>query len=164
MGNLLQFHPDDPRRVVHCNCKRHASWMYTHATLPSRFSTQLASMRADGLRNRSAELLVSDGANRGDEARLRVGLEGSLSHQYLSRQCVDAVEPIAQLLERLGVRGGASGQTACEAHGLLCPPPRWLKGNLSQLTQAQFERRSGIPVFEPDSFLAEILPNPNLAE
>jgi len=51
-GNLLHFHPDRPSWVVHCNCKPHASWLYTHAARPARFSELLASMararEADG--------------------------------------------------------------------------------------------------------------------
>ena len=38
--------------MVHCNCKPHASWLYTHAARPVRFSELLASMararEADG--------------------------------------------------------------------------------------------------------------------
>eukprot|EP00928_Gymnodinium_smaydae_P076573 TRINITY_DN59617_c0_g1_i1.p1 TRINITY_DN59617_c0_g1~~TRINITY_DN59617_c0_g1_i1.p1 ORF type:complete len:694 (-),score=73.16 TRINITY_DN59617_c0_g1_i1:88-2169(-) len=33
VGNLLQFHPDDSSKIVHCNCKPDARW-YTHFSSP----------------------------------------------------------------------------------------------------------------------------------
>eukprot|EP00316_Scyphosphaera_apsteinii_P000538 CAMPEP_0119337810 /NCGR_PEP_ID=MMETSP1333-20130426/94756_1 /TAXON_ID=418940 /ORGANISM="Scyphosphaera apsteinii, Strain RCC1455" /LENGTH=911 /DNA_ID=CAMNT_0007348943 /DNA_START=93 /DNA_END=2828 /DNA_ORIENTATION=- len=44
VGNLLQYHPDDPGWLVHCNCKPQASWLYTHVALPLRFEDVLKNM------------------------------------------------------------------------------------------------------------------------
>jgi len=43
-GNLLQFHPDNPSWIVHCNCKPQAAWLYTHVALPQRFSEHVGRM------------------------------------------------------------------------------------------------------------------------
>merc|ERR1719382_308899 len=58
VGNLLQFHPDNPRWIVHCNCKPQASWQYTHAALPIRFSELLGNLTRSREPGKNAYQLV----------------------------------------------------------------------------------------------------------
>jgi len=53
VGNLMQFHPDNPKWIVHCNCKPHASWLYTHVSTPQKYVALAKSLSSshDGYRN-----------------------------------------------------------------------------------------------------------------
>ena len=47
-GNLVQFHPERPSVIIHCNCKGYARY-FSHVSLPIRYSTVLQNARSTGM-------------------------------------------------------------------------------------------------------------------
>jgi len=124
MGNLLQFHPDEPQRLIHCNCKKQAAWQYTHVTLPELVTKSIARAR-DAALNRSINLAVVRGVamqlRSGNATPLQDALELGVQQHFFARQCVATVETIEEALSRLPAAKGAS--SFCEQFGLRCPRP-----------------------------------------
>ena len=103
------------------NCKRQASWLYTHVSRPQSFVDYLGAARRS--RNSTAGLLVVEGAARGNESQLRAGMEHDLAQHWFARQCLTEVEPLdaAMRRQRQPVDSGDRGASLCERFGLLCP-------------------------------------------
>jgi len=156
VGNLLQFHPDNPRWIVHCNCKPQASWQYTHVALPIRFPELLANLTRSREPGKNAYQLVPRATVTAQPSfvtpnattRLQVIFEpqrgrpsraGPPSMLFCDKS---AMEPIEAALSRQPVwravrgdpleEGGQLTEFAlCHQFGLRCKPPKIKQSNIT---------------------------------
>eukprot|EP00928_Gymnodinium_smaydae_P028901 TRINITY_DN21917_c0_g1_i3.p1 TRINITY_DN21917_c0_g1~~TRINITY_DN21917_c0_g1_i3.p1 ORF type:complete len:841 (+),score=67.92 TRINITY_DN21917_c0_g1_i3:72-2594(+) len=123
VGDSVQFHPEDPHKVIFCNCAADSLW-HTHiggsqANTSRDASLSTSSRHAFATNDRTAQRSTSK------TQRQRAMIEFDIRVNPASQVCLLASksEPVSQVFSRQGKLGETFDSSFCSSLGQLCKVP-----------------------------------------